>query len=94
MIPLQPALLAACRAPHYRACSRMDARAGVGLPPGGPGGRSGLVSGGLSPEGGTFGAGFLRTDVDLLLLLADNCHRDFWRSLRGHLQFSILWAVG
>ena len=51
MIPLQPALLAACRAPHYRACSRMDARAGVGLPPGGPGGRSGLVSGGLSPEG-------------------------------------------
>ena len=56
----------------------MDARAGVGLPPGGPGGRSGLVSGGLSPEGAALsGAGFLRTDVDLLLLLADNCHRDF-----------------
>ena len=51
--------------------------------------------GGLSSEGAALsGAGFLRTDVDLLLLLADNCHRDFWRSLRGHLQFSILWAVG
>jgi len=50
VIPLQPALLAACRAPHYRACSRMDARAGVGLPPEGTGrpvgpGIGGLVSG-------------------------------------------------
>ena len=30
------------------ACSRMDARASVGLPPGGPGGRLGLMSGRLA----------------------------------------------
>jgi len=42
------------------ACSRMGARARVSLPPGGPGGRSGLVSGGLVYLIGSFskGAGF------------------------------------
>ncbi len=76
MIPLQPALLAACRAPHYRACSRMDARAGVGLPPGGPGGRSGLVSGGLVSESGGFlrGWSFWR-QWQFALLSAENYNR-------------------
>ena len=42
-----------------RACSRMGARARVGLLPAGPGGRSGLVSGGLfSESGGCFGLDF------------------------------------
>jgi hypothetical protein len=37
-----------------RACSRMGARGRVGLRSGGPGGRSGLVSGGLVSEMGSF----------------------------------------
>ena len=54
------------------ACSRMGARACVDLPPGGPGDRSGLVSGGLFPGLAAIGcAGFLETN-DCLLLLAEN----------------------
>ena len=79
-----------------RACSRMGARARVGLLPGGAGRPVGLGVGGacLRKRRLFEGAGFIRTDVELLLLLADNCHRDFWRSLRGHLQFSILEGWG
>ena len=44
-------------------CTRMGAPARVGLPPGGPGGRSGLVAGGLVSGKGGFlrGAGWMRT---------------------------------
>jgi len=42
-----------------RARSRMGARARVGLLPGGPGGRSGLVSGGLLPRWAAFSGSWM-----------------------------------
>jgi len=51
MIRRDPVWPTARRAPHRYACSRIGARARVGLPLGGPKGRSGLASGGLAPGG-------------------------------------------
>lgn len=72
----RPGCIAVCRS-GARACSRMGARARVGLLPGGPGGRSGLVSGGLVSGMGTHfvGAGFLEAMAGSLLSLAENHNR-------------------
>jgi hypothetical protein len=60
-----------CLGKHVHACSRMGAR--VGLPPGGPGGRSGLISVGLVSEiVSSSGAGFLEAMAGSVLLLAEN----------------------
>jgi len=54
----------------------MDARAGVGLPPGGPGGRSGLVSEGLaSGRGSIFGGMYFWKRWQFIILLAENYNR-------------------
>ena len=54
------------------ACSRIGARVRVGLQPGGPGGRSGLLSGGAClRKRRLFGAVFLE-EVAVHLLLAEN----------------------
>ncbi|GAB6265977.1 MAG: hypothetical protein STSR0001_14230 [Methanothrix sp.] len=51
--PGRPDRIAVCQS-GARACSRMDARADVGLPPGGPGGRSRLMSEALASRMGGF----------------------------------------
>ena len=61
--------------PPASACARMGARARVGLPPVGPGGRSGLMSGGLASGMGSFRDGWIFGSCSNSLLLAENYNR-------------------
>jgi len=72
-LPLRNYCCQVCWQVH--AGSRMGARSRVGLPPVGPGGRSGLWSGGLVSGIGSFWGGWVFGSCGNSLLLAENYNR-------------------